>query len=864
MSISEFESKIHSLLKNVTKPYRFVGAEQGSITKDPANVELFTCIVFPDMYEVAISNLGHRILYHILNANPKILCDRAYAPSADFLQLMQANNIPLYAVDTFKPLGEFDALAFSLSYELSYPTVLKMLELSDVPVKSKERGENSPIILAGGQGAYNPEPMADFIDVFVIGDGEDSIKEVFEKILELKKQGINRKGIITALSQIEGVYVPALYSSNYDFSKPIPLDDGAPAVVKKRNAVFCDETFPVDFPVPLSPCVHDRVVVEIRRGCGRMCRFCQSCFVNLPVRERDSADIVRLVDKSLKNTGYEEYSLLSLSSNDYNGIEPLIACLNSHHSKNGISVSLPSQRADKFNINLANLVQSVRKSTITIAIEAGSQRLRDAINKNLTEEQVISGVLDAYKAGWHSVKLYFILGLPTETFEDLDETAALLSRLKYQAKELKSELNLPKHLSLTATVSIFVPKAFTPFQWCAQNSPELIKEKITYLKEKTKFLKGVRLNFHSIFLSQIEAVFARGDRSLCKFMEKLWQNGSYLDAWNENFNRDVWIRSAEESGINLDDYSCREIDTNVELPWDFIDIGVSKDFLLKEYEDSKSNKQNPACDEKCVQCGVCSGAIKKTINKNIPEINPEQKEYNFTQENAKKEVFRYRIKLTKKGKLKFISHLDFLGIIYKAVKMADLRVAYSLGFNPTPKISLAVALPLFLEGEAELADIELYEDITPEELVRRINLVLHKDSRVLKAQKLDKSSDSIDKTVHWAEYEAFVPKKNNLIKNDLEGKINHVLSSESILVEKTNKKSLKKQIEIRKSIDSIVLEKDDDFYRVKFVLRAAQGDKDGLNTPSFRADEFMKLLLGNADYQAVRLRLLDENKKSLL
>lgn len=857
------KEQILNLLKQTTKPYRYVGGEEGSIKKDLSKVELKTCLMFPDMYEVAISNLGHRILYHVLNKDEKILCDRTYAPDNDFAKLLQENKLSLYSSDNFLPLKDFDVIAVSLSYELSYPTMLKMFELGNIAVKSADRDEDSPIIMGGGSCAYNPEPLWEFVDIFTIGDGEKSLKKVFEKIIELKKAGLKRKEIIKELSQFEGCYAPALYKVEGDFSCPKPIDN-APAVINKHNSPLEDEDFPVNFLVPLSPSVHDRVVVELRRGCGRMCRFCQACFVNLPIRERPATSVEKLVDKSLEYTGYEEYSLLSLSSNDYNGIIPLLGCMTEKYAKTGVSVSLPSQRADKFSLKLAQIVQSVRKGTITIAIEAGSQRLRDCVNKNLNEEQIFSSILSAYEAGWNTVKLYLMLGLPTETYEDLDETIELLRRIKWRANNLKKEKNLPKLLNLTATVSIFVPKPFTPFQWCAQNSLEEINAKCNYLKEKIKTVKGVKLNFHNAFLSRIEAVFSRGDRKLSEFIYKTYQNGSYLDAWHENFNEEIWVQAAKETNIDFEDYSTRQISIEQELPWDFINIGVKKDFLKQEYLASQENVLHPACDEKCVQCGACGfGGVKKVINKEMLPYSEEIVNYNYKKENELREVYKYRVKLSKKGVLKYISHLDFLRLIIKAVKKAQIDVAYSLGFNPSPKISLGVALPLFVESQGELMDIELYRDMVPADLMSKLNEFLHEDCRAISCKKMPQKHEAIEIETRWASYIAEFPRKD-LKKNEIKVIINHVLNQENIFLERTNKKGLKKQVDIRKSIKSITLLEDSDIIKIRFVLKATNSNAIGEEIPILRADDFIKLLLPNIDCNIERMELMDENEKVLL
>jgi len=548
------QNKIRKILLEVNKPSRYIGKEIGSFNKDWDTAQVRVNIAFPDLYEIGISNLGHRILYHVINtASDDFLADRSYAPDVDFKDQLIKHKLPLYGVETFKPLYNFDIIAFSLQYEISYPTILSMLEMGKIPVHSKERNNSHPLIIAGGPSSLNPEPMADFIDAFIIGDGEEILVEILESVKISKLNKESREESLKRLSKIEGIYIPEFYGTDKDFSKPVPINFEFPEKINKRISNFDSKFYPVNFPIPYSSSIHDRAVIEIRRGCGRMCRFCQSCFANLPVREREPEKVIELTEETLNNTGYDEYSLLSLSSSDYRNIEPLVCELNRRHAGSGASISLPSQRADAFSLDLANEVQSVRKSTLTFAPEAGSQRLRNAINKNLNEDQIMNAVMSAYESGWSSVKLYFMIGLPTETFEDIDEIVNLLKRIKDKSKDLKNELDIKKHLDLTCTVSIFVPKPFTPFQWCAQDRLEVINEKIKYLRDKVKFLKGVKLNYHDSFLCQLEAVFSRGDRKLGSLIEKVWHKGSYLDAWNEYFNKKIWYEAAEELNINFHD-----------------------------------------------------------------------------------------------------------------------------------------------------------------------------------------------------------------------------------------------------------------------------------------------------------------------
>ena len=657
----------HEALYKCNKPYQYVGGEFLSYNKDFETSKVRFAFAFPDKYEIGISNLGLRVLYDLVNKQPCYMADRVYAPEADFQPDI------LYALESKRHIKDFDAVGFSLQYEMAYPTVLKMLEMAQIPYRNDMRNDSDPIIIAGGPCAFNPLPVQDFIDVFMIGDGEDSIIEVCQ-ILE-KTKGMPREERIKALCEGENC------------GRWSALTGGT---VTKRIAQLEYDTALKSYPIPFSTSVQDRAVVEIRRGCGRMCRFCQPGHVTLPIRERPAEDIVKIAKELVKNTGYDEYSLLSLSSNDYKNINEVIKELAVDFNEKKVSVSLPSQRIDGFNLELANLVQSVRKSTMTLAPEAGSQRLRDKIKKNISEEQILNAVLTLYENGWSKIKFYFICGLPTETLEDMDEMAELLGKIKYRCKQIKKEKGLNHGLDITCTLSIFVPKPFTPFQWYGQMKLDEVDEHIRYLKEKTAHIKGLKINYHEDTISQLEAVLTRGDASLCKYIEALYKKGCYLDAWGEYFNKDTWHETAEELGINLAELAQKQYSTAEILPWDFINIGVDKNWFIQEFNNSNSK---PTCETGCVNCGVCKNlkthkilakpfkACEKAQNLKIEVKDPK------TCQGYDREIFKYRIKLTKKGILKYFSHLDWQNTFFKALARTDLNIVYSLGYNPSMNIS---------------------------------------------------------------------------------------------------------------------------------------------------------------------------------
>ena len=809
-------------LHNCTKPYQYVGGEFLSYNKDFDSADVRVLLAFPDKYEIGISNLGVRVLYEQVNKTANYMADRVYAPEPDF------TPNPLYALESKRNAKDFDVIGFSLQWELSYPTVLKMLDMAKVPYKNSDRTDSDPIVIAGGPCTYNPLPVSDFIDAFIIGDGEDIILEICDAIKETKNK--SRKEKLERLSKLEGVWIKGLTPT-----------------VRKRVAQLTPETAPTRYPIPFSSSVQDRAVVEIRRGCGRMCRFCQPGHVTLPIRERPAEDIINITKELVKNTGYDEYSLLSLSSNDYANINEVIKELAVDFNKKKISVSLPSQRIDGFNLELANLVQSVRKSTMTLAPEAGSQRLRNVIKKNISEEQILNAVLTLYENGWSKIKFYFISGLPTETLEDMDEMARLLSTIRYRTKLLKKEKGLKHGFDITCTLSIFVPKPFTPFQWCGQTDLDEVTEHIKYLKSKTDKIKGVKINYHEKYVSQIEAVMTRGDDSLCKYVEALYKKGCYLDAWGEYFDKNVWRETAEECGFSMEEKAQKVYDLNDTLPWDFIDIGVNKEWLKNEYKKAfnQPNELNlqPTCQHRCVSCGVCFGLHTGKIM--APQYKASEEAQKITMEEKKdpsvctaennRVLHKYRLKITKQGILKYFSHLDWQNTFLKALSRTDLNIAFSMGYNPTMKVSMGVALPLFIESDGELIDIELLEDTPIDKIKDELSKVLHKNAKIINIQKLDKTANSIDTTVYWAEYKVDFDEISSLYKiEDIKYNIDKVCSSDEILITKKNKKGFEKTINIKNSIKSYRFEGNCLF----IVLRTGQQGE----IPPVRIDNFIKIL----------------------
>ena len=597
---------VEKLLLKVQKPGRYVGGEMNAVVKDKANVDVRFAFCFPDTYEIGMSHLGMKILYSQFNSVDYIWCERVFAPWIDMEQLMTENNIPLFALESGDPITDFDFIGFTLQYELSYTNVLNMLKLAKIPILSKDRKGLSQIVVAGGPCACNPEPIADFIDLFFIGEGEEVDLEVIELYRKCKKEGNTRDEFLILCSKIDGVYVPSLYDFEYNSDGTISgmtTKNGAPKVINKRVMMDMDKSYyPDNFVVPMIEIVHDRAVEEIFRGCIRGCRFCQAGYLYRPVREKSIDTINRQCHTLCTNTGYDEVSLSSLSSSDYSKVVPLLEELNKWSKDEKVSLSLPSLRVDGFSDDILNKIKTVRKSGLTFAPEAGSQRLRDAINKNVFEDELLTTCSLAFNGGWTSVKLYFMIGLPTETFEDVSAIAKLGQSV---VDEYYKCPNKPKGKSVNVTISTssFVPKPFTPFQWEPQDTIEQLHEKQKHLKESIT-TKKINYNYHDADTSFLEAVFARGDRKLCKVMKKACERGLHFDGWNECFSLDKWLEIFDDCGIDPGFYANRRRSFDEILPWDHLNYGVTKNHLKNECENAYNAQTTPNCRQKCSNCGA--------------------------------------------------------------------------------------------------------------------------------------------------------------------------------------------------------------------------------------------------------------------
>ncbi|NOZ13804.1 MAG: TIGR03960 family B12-binding radical SAM protein [Acidobacteria bacterium] len=708
------DSLIPHLLK-VQKPAQYLGGELNAVKKDPAG-RLRIALAFPDLYEIGMSYTGLQILYHLINREDNFFGERVFAPWPDMAQLLRTTKTPLFTLETRTPLSKMDVLGFTFQYELSYTNFLMMMELGKIPLLSKER-KTGPLVMAGGPCVYNPEPIADFVDVFYMGEAERELIPVLNEIQQMRKEGISREKQLQALHQnYEFLYVPALHG-------PVtgsPFGTITPSRPVKRTIPreFSMADFPPRLVLPNVAVVYDRITLEISRGCDEGCRFCQAGMIYRPARERAPEDLLAQAHTLADCTGHDEISLSSLSTADYPGIENLVSLMVNEFEQDKISTALPSIRADRFQESFAEEIKRIRKTGFTIAPEAGSQRLRDVINKNLSEEAILTAADTAYRHGWHHIKLYFMLGLPTETMEDLDEMVALTEKI--------AAMNRRGHTVLS--VSTFVPKPHTPFQWTAQLTVNEVRHRQEYIKHRVRS-RNIKIKLHDPAQSILEGIFSRGDRHTGKLLLQAYRNGACFDGWGDHFHPEIWDEAA--AAIAYDStHLYRELDTNQPLPWDFVDISVPKSFFLKEWERAKSNEPTPMCISpgSCNGCRACSAdEIQARFQKRerIAEKLTKMKENSLiSNKNIEKERIFCEFSYQKKGFARFVSHLDLVTIFSRAVRIAKLPVMFSRGFNPRPVLKFSPALELGIAGDDERFLGEFVCAFDTMEAVKKLNMAL--------------------------------------------------------------------------------------------------------------------------------------------
>jgi radical SAM family uncharacterized protein/radical SAM-linked protein len=725
-----------SLLFRVNRPSRYLGTETNSHNKSREGARVLMALAFPDLYEVGTSHFGIQILYSLLNSLSGVVCDRVFTPDSDMEALLREKGLPLSTLETKTPLGELDILGFSLLYELNSTNVLNMLDLAGIPLRAADRGPGHPLVIAGGPCVSNPEPVALFFDAMVLGDGEDAAVEMVRLYADWKERGAGSKQeLLEAWAELEGVYVPGFFTADPGTGALRPTRPGKERVRKALVPDLSTAFFPDRPIVPNSNPVHDRLRLEMARGCTRGCRFCQAGMIYRPVRERGADTLLDLACRSMDTTGYEELSLLSLSTGDYSQIGPFLSAAMAVAAPRKVAVSFPSMRAGTLSPGLMEEIKKVRKTGFTIAPEAGSQRLRDVINKNVTEEQIVETAGDAVSMGWRLIKLYFMIGLPTETKDDVLAIAGLVKAVKRRCG---------RRMDVNVSVGVFVPKPHTPFQWEAQETVAGAREKIRMLKEALG-QPGIRLKWHDPEVSAVEGVFSRGGRELAPVLEAAFRDGARLDGWSDHFDFARWTRALESRGLSLDSYVGPQRDPAAPLPWDHMDTGVDKAFLLRERERALEGTPTGDCREgECQGCGVCdfkkvfprlSGKMEQTFGKaaTMENLDPNS-------------CHRVRVVHDKTGPARFYGHLEFAAMLHRALRRARIPMLYSQGFHPLPKVSFTGALPVGVESEAESFTVMVPRHVRPRDLAAALEGQLPEGVRVLSSALALKEEEAAEET----------------------------------------------------------------------------------------------------------------------
>ncbi len=848
--------ELDKILPFVKKPGRYSGGELGAVCKDWHQVPLRFCLIFPDLYEIGMSHHGLQILYHLINNEENFLAERCYAPDLDMEKLLHEHGIPLFSLESRRPLMDFDILGITLPYELCYTNILTILDRAGLPWLAKDRVDKDeyPLIIGGGSCSFNPEPVADFFDAIVIGDGEEAIIEMGRVVLAAKDEGVGKQEILARLAEISGIYVPCFFEPEYtgeQFTGMRPLKDNYTEV---RRRVL-PELLPVSsLETPLVPVikpVHDRLGIEIARGCTRGCRFCQAGMIYRPVRERSVDDIFAIAEQGIAKTGFDELALLSLSTGDYSCLPELLPKLMDRFADEFVSVSLPSMRVGTLTPEIIEQIKRVRKTGFTLAPEAGTNRLREVINKGITEDDLLVACKDAFGAGWNLIKFYFMIGLPTETMADVEGIVELVKKAKEAAGQ-------GRRAQINVSVATFVPKPHTPFQWQPQLSMAEAGKRLNQLR-KLLPRKGIKLKTNDIHVSFLEGVFSRGDRRLSRLIMQAWHNGVRFDGWSEHFNLQQWQKAAEQCGIVLESYLEAKTMTEA-LPWDHIDCGVERAFLEEEWQKAVEQTYTPDCrNHGCQKCGLCDFKTvepvlhKESVKKEsgLPLSGQEKTGHENKNKNNNQIKFRYRFHYSRLGDSRFYGHLDLLQLVFRVLHRVGLPVLFSQGFNPSPKVSFSQALPVGLESMVEFFDVELSRPIANlEKTIDSLNHEFPQTISIMRAE-LVKKFEQVDMEVTY-----LADLADGIGMIELAERLKSFLAEKEWILERV-RKGKRRQLDIRPLVKSAICMEKEKKRKMEFVLVHRHGQA-GLSP-----FEFLGKVLGLSKRQTLLTRITKTGVKDI-